>query len=115
MSKRSELREQFYADMLSDAWSAVDYWVYPANSGAENVEEVYERYNAMTTDDIAHGWQTLLTRERDGRFFHCGTHWPVREAERALTSNEQDGYLDYDDCVIDAVIQLALLGDLVYG
>jgi hypothetical protein len=65
-------------------------------------------------ETIAKGWQALLAKETEGGFCHCGRERnSVREAEKAL--KEQSNGEEYDACVIDAVIQMAMFGELKYG
>jgi hypothetical protein len=111
MGYRSAIREEFYQNMLDDAATACHYWW--DEHRAEKETPPLPDWNSLTINDVARGWRALLIRERAGRFFCCGSDRAVRDAERAL--NDKDGTEDYDACVADAVIQLALLGDLVYG
>lgn len=108
MAKRSKIREEFYQFILDDASGYVGYW-YNDEHEAGNVK----RYSELTTDDVARGWQRLIEFERAGKFFCCGSDRAVRDSEASLSS--KDGGEDYDACVADAVIQLAVLGDIVYG
>lgn len=104
---RSELREEFYSDVLSDAGSACYYWWYDHDG------DPLPAWGSLTTNDVARGWQRLIKVEREGGFMCCGDPRAVRRSEAALSQGTDDA--DYDACVADAVIQLALFGKIIYG
>lgn len=110
MGKRSDRRREFYDNMLSDAWSSVSYWWFEASES-----DGYElpEFDDLTIDHVAKGWQMLINVEEAGKFQCCNDPKAVRNAERSLQCG--DDCEDYDACVSDAVIQLALLGEIVYG
>ncbi|CAM4326335.1 hypothetical protein NONI108955_20985 [Nocardia ninae] len=127
MTTRSELRQTFYENMLSDSPSSVRYWALtewdekpgePEFSrlvvkefGDEDVNGPALSRHEVTVDDMARGWQLLVKHEADGKFHHCGSSDSVRTAEKSINADAAD----YDACVIDAVIQLAILGEVRYG
>ena len=112
--KRSDIREEFYNNLLDDGMMYIDYWAYEIeDDGSDITPEQRARLEAFTTADVARGWRLLLKLEKAGKFSCCGSPDAVRRSERSLASG--DGGEDYDACVADAVIQLALLGDIVYG
>lgn len=105
---RSVVREDFYSLMLSDAGYACRYWWYDHDDKDLPLPD----WDDLTTNDVARGWNRLLRVERDGRFFCCGQEGVVRRAEAELSRGED---ADYDACVADAVIQLALFDKIIYG
>lgn len=108
MTAPASIRKEFYDDLLSDSRIAVKYWY------DEETPQVQARVRAVTRDDIAKAWRKLVALEHDGTFCHCNEPHAVRDAEMALQARNQDA-LDYDACVADAVVQLAVLGEIIYS
>lgn len=104
---RTAERENFYVDLLGDAQRACAYWWYD-HSG-----EALPKWEDITSDDVSRGWYRLVKLEKEERFQCCGDPRAVRDAEAALS--HRTGEEGYDACVADAVIQLALLGEVRYG
>jgi hypothetical protein len=127
MSKRTEVREQFYRWMLEESPSAVAYWARTEWSDIPGdpefsrliVRELGDEEEPIAeftigVDSIATGWRKLLDLEKAGKWQHCGvTGRPIAAAEQSLVSG--DGGEEYDACVIDSVVQLAILGEVRYG
>lgn len=129
MPYRTLERERFYLDMLSDSIRAIAYW-----SDVDNVERTNDKYGfavaydltetgegdapvkrgRVTLATIAKGWQRLIKLETAGKFHHCKSDRSVRHNEQELAKGEW-GDVNYDSCVIDAVIQLATLGEIRYS
>lgn len=123
MTYRKPQREQFYQDLLADVEPAVSDWarterlvrrvsegwkVFEVGASRQQIGSPY----VVTVDTIASGWRNLLELEKAGKFQHCDEADTVRAAERSLTAD--DGGEDYDLCVVDAVVQMAMLGELRY-
>jgi hypothetical protein len=118
---RNKTRQQFYEYMLSDAPRAINDWAVCAwvSKGKLMIDEYGDepeptRTYTITVKDIVRGWRMLLELEKAGKWWHCGDDSnPIARTERALIA--QDGTEDYDACVIDGVVQLATIGEVIYG
>lgn len=111
--KRSQLREDMYQGLLDSADSSCHYWWFDHRADSTNAP--IPDLRDVTTDDVARGWWMLHAIESAGRFHCCGDDRRVRDAERDVAAGEDEGTDIYCDCVSDAVIQLALLGKMIYG
>ncbi|MEV2222721.1 hypothetical protein AB0E01_22915 [Nocardia vinacea] len=120
MANRSEVREQFYQDMFDTAPRAVAYWARTewrddeliVREFGDDDEQVSE--HVISVQSIATGWRRLLDLEKAGKWWHCQDNSkPIAKAERSLVA--RDGGEDADDCVADAVVQLATLGEVRYS
>lgn len=119
--RRNPYREQFYEWMFSEISPAFSPWA------SMEWDEGTEEYLITDREDedksyrlgyplIAKGWQALVKLDRAGKWQHClGAGMTVSQSEYSLANHGEDNNADYDACVIDAVVQLALLGEVRYG
>ncbi len=123
MSKRSEARKQFLADVLATAIEGgINYWA--AVDSAERVECEQDvigwRYGSVRILDKVDGTEFGTMRIIDAntvarglRELRNSTRYAFPALRKADRTNGDEGDFDAGDA--DAVIQLGIFGEIVYG
>ena len=125
MSKRSEARKQFLADVLSTAIEGgINYWAAVDFDSAERVECEQDalgwRYGSVRILDKVDGTEFGTMRTIDANTVARGLRelrktdrYSFKDLRKADRTNGDEGDFDAGDA--DAVIQLGIFGEIVYG
>jgi len=123
MSKRSEARKQFLADVLSTAIEGgINYWANIDSAERVDCEQdvIGWRYGQVRIHDKEDGSDFGTMRVIDAntvarglRELRNSTRYSFADMRKADRTNGDEGDFDAGDA--DAVIQLGIFGEIVYG